>query len=208
MIVLWLLLVLALALIAAALALPALFSLILLAGPVAIASLFLLLAARHRSRRRAATDGRPRIVVDGSNVLYWQGTTPGIAPVRQVVARLEALGYLPGVMFDANAGYLIAGKYLDDAAFIRLVGLPVAQILVVPKGTQADGHILAAARDLGARIVTNDRYRDWADRFPEVRDKGHLIRGGYRDGRLWLDVADDPATSRTPGAVRPGTAPF
>ena len=36
--------------------------------------------------------------------------------------------------------------------------------------------------------VTNDRFRDWADVHPEVREPGHLIRGGYRDGVLWLDA--------------------
>ena len=177
---------------------PAYSSLLLVAGPLAIACGLLLLVARVRRPGKVPPDKRPRIVVDGSNVMYWQDNTPGIVPVQQVVARLQALGYLPGVMFDANAGHLIAGKYLDDAPFGRMLGLPLAQIVVVPKGTQADGHILTAARDLGARIVTNDRYRDWADRFPEVREEGHLIRGGYRDGELWLDVADRRAPVLVP----------
>ena len=202
MIVLLALFVLSAAGVGAAFAVPGWSDLVLLAGPCLGASLFLLLRLRWRAGQAPAVPDRPRVVIDGSNVLYWQDNTPGIAPVRQVVARLEGLGYLPGVMFDANAGYLIAGKYLDDAAFIRLVGLPLAQIVVVPKGTQADGHILTAARDLGARIVTNDRYRDWADQFPEVRAPGHLIRGGYRDGVLWLDVADRGAPVLVPAASR------
>lgn len=78
----------------------------------------------------------------------------------------------------------------------------MAQIVVVPKGTQADSHILTAARGLGARIVTNDRFRDWADMFPEVHDKGHLIRGGYRDGVLWLDLVDRGAPVQRPAASR------
>ena len=47
---------------------------------------------------------------------------------------------------------------------------------------------VAAARDLGARIVSNDRYRDWAADHPEVATPGHLVRGGYREGALWLDL--------------------
>ncbi|SDZ60416.1 hypothetical protein SAMN05444004_13012 [Jannaschia faecimaris] len=46
------------------------------------------------------------------------------------------------------------------------------------------------ARDMGAIVVTDDRYRDWADDFPEVRRKGHLVRGGYRDGKLWLNLPE------------------
>lgn len=36
-------------------------------------------------------------------------------------------------------------------------------------------------------MVSNDRYRDWAGEYPELTRPGQLIRGGYRDGALWLD---------------------
>jgi hypothetical protein len=36
--------------------------------------------------------------------------------------------------------------------------------------------------------VTNDRFRDWAEDFPDVAATAALIRGGYREGRLWLDL--------------------
>jgi len=38
--------------------------------------------------------------------------------------------------------------------------------------------------------VTNDRYRDWAEAHPEIKEPGHLIKGGYRDGKVWLDLGD------------------
>jgi putative transposase len=59
--------------------------------------------------------------------------------------------------------------------------------ILAPKAVVADTWILAAVRDLDARIVTNDRTRDHAAQHPEVTRPGHLIRGGYRDGRLWLE---------------------
>jgi hypothetical protein len=61
-------------------------------------------------------------------------------------------------------------------------------VMVVAKGVQADGFILQSARDLQARIVSNDRFRDWQDTFPEVASAGYLVQGGYREGRLWLDL--------------------
>ena len=128
------------------------------------------------------------IVVDGSNVMHWKDGRPQIDTLREVLDRLKALGFSPGVVFDANAGYKIAGRYKHDCAFGKLLGLPESRVMVVAKGTQADLMALAAARDLGARIVTNDRFRDWAESYPEVRNQGHLIRGGYRDGVLWLEV--------------------
>ncbi|NKX45616.1 NYN domain-containing protein [Roseicyclus persicicus] len=191
---------------AAALMVPGLSDLVLLAAPMVVASLFLLLRAalaRRRPQKAPQPPGTrswrvkpPRakwIVVDGSNVMHWADETPRIEPLREVVAHLEAQGYAPGVVFDANAGYLVEGRYRHDGAFARLLGLPEDRIMVVPKGTPADPMILTAARDLGARVVTNDRYRDWAAEYPEVRRDGFLVRGGYRDGRLWLDLETQPA---------------
>ena len=191
--------------VAVALLLPGWTDLLLLAVPCALASLILLIRAiatrSIRSRwdvigaeRRARPSLfrrllRPRwVVIDGSNVMHWKDGTPQIETLREVVQRLTALGFAPGVVFDANAGYKISGRYRHDWAFGKLLGLPEARIMVVPKGTPADPKILGAARHLKAKIVTNDRYRDWAAAHPEVNEPGQLIRSGYRDGVLWLDV--------------------
>jgi hypothetical protein len=162
--------------------LPGLSDVLLLAVPCLVASLFLLLRALWR---RPA----PRwILVDGSNVLHWADGVPQLATLRAVVDHLTDLGFAPSVVLDANAGFKIGDRYQHDAAFGRMLGLPVAQVRVVGKGTPADPALLAAARDLGARIVTNDRFRDWAEAYPEVANPGHLVRGGFRDGKLWLDI--------------------
>jgi hypothetical protein len=176
--------------IAASLTLPGLSDLILLAAPCALASLFLLL--RAFSRRTKGRDQPPQkmIVINGSNVMHWKDGTPQISALREVVQHLTALGYNPGVVFDANAGHLMTGRYQHHGAMSKLLGLPEDRVMVVHKGTQADPTILAAARDLGARIVTNDRYKDWADTHPEVREPGHLIRGGFRASKLWLDFEE------------------
>lgn len=132
------------------------------------------------------------IIVDGSNVLYWKDKTPQIDTVRAVVEHLTARGFVPGVVFDANAGYLVGGRYEHDGALGRRLGLPEDQVMVVEKGTQADPMILNAARHLGARVVTNDRYRDWADAHPEVGEPGFLVRGRVGADGPWLDL-DQPA---------------
>lgn len=188
------LLLMSLAGVGVALVLPGAADLLLLAGPCALASLYLLVRAFLRKPERRAQNS---VVIDGSNVMHWKDGTPDIETVLQVVRHLKERGFSPGVVFDANAGYLIAGRYQHDGALSKRLGLPIDRVMVVNKGTSADSVILAAARDLGARIVTNDRYRDWADAHPEVRDPGHLIKGGYRDGVLWLDLHE---------ASRPRTA--
>jgi len=163
------------------LAFPAFADLALLAAVFGLSGSFFLLRRLLRRPRR-------RIVVDGSNVLYWRDNQPRIETLQEVLAALRARGFVPGVVFDANAGHLIANRYLHDNALGKLLGLPVEQIMVVSKGTPADPTVLAAARDFGARIVSNDRFRDWAKAHPEISQPGHLVKGGYRDGKLWLDL--------------------
>ncbi|MGL5010244.1 MAG: NYN domain-containing protein, partial [Paracoccaceae bacterium] len=126
-------------------------------------------------------------VIDGSNVMHWRDKTPQLAPLLAVVAELTRRGLTPGVVFDANAGYKLSDRYHHDGAFGKMLGLPRDRVFVVPKGTPADGYVLTAARELNARVVSNDRFRDWQEDFPEVTQPGHVIRGGYRDGVLWLD---------------------
>lgn len=177
------------------------------AGLAAIAALVLLGIASLRRKPAPATPvpvpvrvqpSRPKrtyarrppkspIVIDGSNVMHWNGETPDLETLREVIAALRAEGYQPGVIFDANAGYKFRDRYLDDRHFATLLNLPGDRVLVVAKGEQADPTILAAARDLKAKVITNDRYRDWTTDFPEVQTPGHLVRGGYRDGQLWFD---------------------
>lgn len=179
----------------AALVLPGLSDLVLVAGPALLASLIVLILRllrpparpRPQSTTPAPAPARAYVVVDGSNVMHWKDNTPSLETLREVVAALQKLGYTPGIVFDANAGYKLEGRYRHDGALARALHLPEDRIMVVPKGTQADELILAAARDLDARIVSNDRFRDRAEGHPEVLQPGHLIRGGYRDGKLWLE---------------------
>jgi len=126
------------------------------------------------------------ILVDGWNVMHWQDNSPSIEPVRKVIARLRDLGYVPGVVFDANAGWKLAGRYLHDDDFARMLKMEPRQVMVVAKGTQADPYLLETAREFGARIVSNDRFRDWAEKHPEVTQPGFLIRGNLRDGAVRL----------------------
>jgi hypothetical protein len=179
-------LLIALVALIASLAVPGLGDLVMLAGPVVLACLYLMWRAPKR-RKAAPEPPQKLIVVDGSNVMHWRNNTADIATLVAVINRLRAKHYAPCVVFDANAGYKIANRYHGDAAMARLLDLPADRVLVVPKGVIADHYVLTAARHLTAPVVTNDLYRDWTDEFPEVATPGHLIRGGFRDGALWME---------------------
>lgn len=147
-----------------------------------------------RAGRSEKSAQRPKdyVIIDGSNVMHWQGGVPQLASVRAVVDHLKQRGFTVGVMFDANAGYKVAGRYQDDRELALALSLDEDKVLVMPKGTVADQVIWLAAQRLGARVVSDDRYRDWVDRFPEIAKPGRLVRGGIREGQVWLTGLDVP----------------
>lgn len=128
------------------------------------------------------------IIVDGSNVMHWKDGTPDLGTLKKVLETLKQAGFKPGVMFDANVGYKVEGHYMNDRTLSRALGLRAKQVMVAPKGTPADPLILQAARDSQARIVTNDRFRDWADEFPDVLNADRLVKGGFQKGELWFSL--------------------
>jgi hypothetical protein len=175
-----------------ALTLPEWSDLLLIAGPSALAAIILLLSTWLRSSEPTKKADIKWVILDGSNIMYWKGGKPEIATVLEVTRYLSERGFTPVVIFDANAGYLISDRYLHDSGFGYLLNMSEDRVMVVPKGTPADPFILAIARDQGARVVSNDRFRDWVDDHPEIHKKGFLIRGGFRSGKLKLNLGSPP----------------
>jgi len=149
------------------------------------AAVFLLVWGFAYAKARQSRRRKP-ILIDGSNVLHWRNGEPDLTLVKQLVQTLTQAGYAPGVVFDANIGYKISDRFLDDTRLAEMLDLPVAQVMVSPKGVPADPYLLEAARDTGAAIVTNDRFRDWQEAFPETANASRLIRGGVKEGALYL----------------------
>lgn len=143
---------------------------------------------RKTPRRPSPPRGnRPQAVVDGSNVMHWDENKPQLKPVKAALDVLDRRGYHAGVIFDANAGYKLFDRYLDDGDFARMLKLPKDRVLVVPKGTQADPFLLTFANDANAIVISNDRFRDRIGEYPKLGKEGRLIQGGWADGQIWLD---------------------
>jgi hypothetical protein len=168
--------------------------LVALALALLLVGLWMWRTLRHRPAKPATPYGAAMpenlILIDGSNVMHWQDNTAQLAPLLQVIKDLKARGFAPGVVFDANASYELFGKYLNEQELSRMLSLPQDQLLVVPTGAQADPYIIANAIQYKTRIVTNDRFRDWAKDYPQVDDPEFLIWGGIKDGKVWLRYPD------------------
>ncbi len=113
-----------------------------------------------------AQERRETVIVDGSNVAHsTEGEQARLENITLVCDRLREEGFEPIVVADAALRHQI-----DDAArYEELV--ENGTIRQAPAGTDADYFILSFARELDGFVVSNDRYRDRADAFPEARER-------------------------------------
>lgn len=153
----------------------------LIAGLATIASALLIFlpGKPSRSRQSQKPPQIPWVVIDGSNVLFWSPTGAALATVVQVLRRVEAAGLCPVVWFDANVGYRVGDRWLGPIELAKALNIPCKQVFVAEKGHPADPFLLKMAIQRGARVITNDRYRDWVAQFPDIKKPGFLIQGRF-----------------------------
>jgi hypothetical protein len=121
------------------------------------------MSAQPAPEREQATN---IVLVDGSNVAHSiQGEPPHVANIIAVRDKLREEGFEPIIVADAALRHQID----DPARYEKLV--EDGQVRQAPAGTDADYFILAFARELGAGIVSNDRFRDRIKQFPEARER-------------------------------------
>jgi hypothetical protein len=106
------------------------------------------------------------VIVDGSNVAHSsEGERALLGNIKVVRDKLVEEGYEPVIVADAALRHQID----EEAAFEQMV--EAGEIRQAPAGTDADYFILSFARELEATIVSNDRFKDRLQAFPEVRDR-------------------------------------
>ena len=106
------------------------------------------------------------VIVDGSNVAHSsEGEKALLKNIRIIREKLIEEGYEPVVLADAALRHQID----DERGFEQLV--EDGTIRQAPAGTDADYFILSFARELDANIVSNDRFKDRVEAFPEVKNR-------------------------------------
>lgn len=106
------------------------------------------------------------VIVDGSNVAHSsEGEKAHLDNIRIIRDKLREEGFEPVIVADAALRHQID----DKTGFERMV--EAGEIRQAPAGTDADYFILAFARELDANVVSNDRFKDRVQTFPEVRDR-------------------------------------
>ena len=131
--------------------------------------------------KEASREERVTVLIDASNVAHsTEGEHPRLENIAIVVRKLRDEGYTPVVMADAALRHQID----DKAGYERRID--EGKIRQAPAGTDADYFILSFARELDALIVSNDRFRDRAEAFPEAHER--MIR--------YMIVADEVVFER------------
>ena len=133
--------------------------------------------SRKQEDEANAGEGSQRVLVDASNVAHaTEGGEARLENIKLVQAKLIDEGFEPLVVADAALRHQIDNKQAYEAMIEN------GQVHQAPAGTDADFFILSFARELNARILTNDRFRDRAEEFAEERDR--IIRFMIVDGEV------------------------
>jgi len=108
---------------------------------------------------------RTTAIIDGSNVAHsTEGDSARLDNLRLMREKLIEEGYEPVIVVDAALRHQID----DKATFEQMV--EDGEIRQAPAGTDADYFILSFARELDGVVVSNDRFKDRLQAFPEARD--------------------------------------
>ena len=105
-------------------------------------------------------------IVDGSNVAHsTEQGKPRLSNITLMCEKLEEEGYEAIVVVDAALRHSID----DEAGYEAMV--ESGTIRQAPAGTDADYFILSFAREMEAAVVSNDRFKDQGDAYPELRSR-------------------------------------
>jgi len=141
---------------------------------------------RAEQPKEAGEGEKPRIaLVDGANAAYSvkaDGASLGnLLLIRDAVAED---GLDPIIIADAALRHAIDDRTRYEAMVTS------GEIRQAPAGTDADYFLLAFARELDARIVSNDRFGDRASGFPDAQER--IIRFMIVKGEVVLERRADP----------------
>jgi hypothetical protein len=125
-------------------------------------------------------------IIDGSNIYHFgHGKKVDAQPLGLLANSLRDEGYRVVCFFDANIFFTLtehsafaADERHSIGLLMDIFGLAAHEIYVVPSGVQADGFILESLHQLPISFaVTNDLYRDFVDKYPDVMQSKHWRKG-------------------------------
>jgi hypothetical protein len=145
------------------------------------------------------------VVVDGSNIATEGRTTPSLEQLDQAVRQYleEHPGANVTVVVDASFGHRIAPS--ERAAFEQAVAH--GELVSPPAGAigRGDAFLLRIAGRIGARVLSNDSFREFHAEHPWLFDEDRLVGGTPVPSVGWIFTPRRPVRGPlTPAAAGPG----
>jgi hypothetical protein len=109
-----------------------------------------------------------KLVVDGLNVIYGYGSNqkPNLLNLLALLTELQKGGYNFKCYFDPGTYYTLSRANKKHAVAYRHLVRDYPQCFIeVPVHNKADGFILDYAHNQGAAIISNDRFRDYEEKY-------------------------------------------
>ncbi len=110
------------------------------------------------------------VVVDGANVAFHGGKGCKAKNLVLVLKELRRRGFDVKIVVDASLRHKI-----DKPSKLEKM-IKKGIVIQAPPTAPADYFILRLAEDLGAPVVSNDMYRDWAKEFPWIKNPSRIVR--------------------------------
>ena len=127
------------------------------------------------------------VYIDGTNVMFWKPDRSGAALeyLLGIVRHFDRTGVCYKVLFDASSRYKLGDG--ERTVFEKLLNEHPDRFVQVPARTRADEFLLMLANgDPSSRIMSNDIFRQYANRFPWIADRARFIRGMVMGDQVFL----------------------
>jgi len=109
-----------------------------------------------------------KVVIDATNVIYGSSSVqiPSLLNLLGLLLELQNRKCAFKCFFDACTFYKLKENIWDEGAAFATLCRDYPDVFVqVPGGTQADDFILDYAHSHGTPIISNDRYRDYVEKY-------------------------------------------
>ncbi|MCQ2973046.1 MAG: Zc3h12a-like ribonuclease [archaeon] len=132
-----------------------------------------------------------KVVIDASNVAFYSKDNDGKAKFSNIMAAVKALEESEDefvIIADASLRHEID----DKESFLKL--LENDNVEEVPPGNDADYFIIELANNVNAKILSNDKYRDYAAEFRNINSM--RIPFSFEGNRLRLGNPKKPKKNK------------
>ncbi len=132
-----------------------------------------------------------KVVIDASNVAFYSKDNDGKAKFSNIMAAVKALEESEDefvIIADASLRHEID----DKESFLKL--LENDNVEEVPLGNDADHFIIELANNVNAKILSNDKYRDYAAEFRNINSM--RIPFSFEGNRLRLGNPKKPKKNK------------